>query len=568
MKRLGKYELIAELARGGMGTVFLAIARSPGAPPKSVVVKMLRRDESSSSEALPMFREEARLSARLNHPGIVHVYDVGVSDDDHFLVMEYLEGVSLSRALKPGVDLALAVRLHILCSVLDALHYAHTLVTPDGKPAEIVHRDATPSNVFLTFDGDVKLVDFGVAKSLRDSGLETRTGTFKGKPSYMAPEQIRGKVTPQIDVFAVGAMLWESIAGRRMWARRTEVELLSALVCGEIPRIEEVVPDVPDELRRIVERALAPEPADRYASADEFLSDLAPYAAKLKSSSASKRLLTDRLNTVFAAERDARRAAVAQAIEAHEQAPDDVASLPVLPPVGEPPSGESERSDSNSRRTPPAEVRPSLTAPSGATRLSAVAPPRSNARRAAGPLLLVALAVPALAALVISRQNRAAEPQATASAAPPAAAAATTEAARAPAGPSTHRLTVSVTPASAKVTVNGTAHPNPFFDECRGGATLVIRATASGYETLEREATCDRDEALDLALARFSAPAPGPGPRPSKAEAPAPAVSAAAGRKASDLSKLDGEKLEPAKPPKPAGSLDSLDPSDFKGRSR
>src|SRR5262249_40130772 len=153
----------------------------------------------------------------------------GEEGDRHFLVMEYLEGVTLSCVLrKRSPEFKLAMQLRILSEVLEGLHYAHTLRDFNGKPLAIVHRDVTPQNVFLTYDGQVKLLDFGVAKAI-DTNLETRAGFMKGKPSYMAPEQLNGVVDPRIDVYAAGVILWEAISGRKMWLGRSEIEILSCI---------------------------------------------------------------------------------------------------------------------------------------------------------------------------------------------------------------------------------------------------------------------------------------------------------------------------------------------------
>src|SRR5262249_34944227 len=153
----------------------------------------------------------------LTHPNIVQTYEVGSEGNRHFIVMDYLNGRSLSRVLRRKPDaFTRGMHLRILCEVLQGLDYAHNLVDFDGSPIGIVHRDVNPQNVFITFDAQIKLVDFGIAKSL-DSQLETRTGVLKGKPGYMAPEQLSGIVDTRCDIFAVGAMMWEAITKKRLW---------------------------------------------------------------------------------------------------------------------------------------------------------------------------------------------------------------------------------------------------------------------------------------------------------------------------------------------------------------
>ena len=189
--QVGRYRLIAELAHGGMGDVYLAVAQGAGGFSKLMVIKMLRPALAEDEQFLTMFLEEARLAARLNHPNVVQTVEVGNEGRKYFLAMEYLEGQSLQR-LRTRVakehPFPLGPHLRILVEALNGLHYAHELVDIDGRALDLVHRDATPHNIFVTYDGQVKVVDFGIAKAM-DSSLETRTGELKGKIAYMPPEQ-------------------------------------------------------------------------------------------------------------------------------------------------------------------------------------------------------------------------------------------------------------------------------------------------------------------------------------------------------------------------------------------
>src|SRR5262249_30356262 len=160
----------------------------------------------------------------------------------------------------------LGMHLRVICEALSGLHYAHTLADLDGTPFGIVHRDATPQNVFVTYDGQVKLVDFGLAKAL-DSTVETSTGVLNGKPSYMAPEQIGGDVDSRADVFTAGVMIWEAVAGRRMWHQKSDVEILTNIMKGDLPSLTEVAPDAPTGIVRIVAKALSKARENRYLSA-------------------------------------------------------------------------------------------------------------------------------------------------------------------------------------------------------------------------------------------------------------------------------------------------------------
>ena len=281
MSRLGKYQLVAELARGGMGIVYLATAQGPARFSKLLVVKELRTDLGDEPGALDMFLEEARLAARLDHPNIVQTYEIGEHEGRHFIVMEYLDGVTLARAIRKLKAFPLTMHLRLICDLLPGLHYAHMLRDFDETPLGIVHRDVTPQNVFLTYGGQVKLVDFGIAKA-DDSVLETRAGMLKGKPAYMAPEQIAGSaretsIDARTDVFAVGIMLWEATAGRRLWQNHNDIEILSSLMRKQLPSLLEAAPEAPAELVRICGKAMATARDERYASVADLRADLEAY---------------------------------------------------------------------------------------------------------------------------------------------------------------------------------------------------------------------------------------------------------------------------------------------------
>ena len=269
----GKYRLIAELGHGGMAEVFLAIASGPAGFNKLVVLKQIRDQLADDPEFLAMFLDEARLAARLNHPNVVQTNEVGEDGRRYFIAMEYLEGQPLNRVvqrLSKDGRLSLPMHVRILIDALAGLHYAHELADFDGTPLQVVHRDATPHNIFVTYAGQVKVVDFGIAKAL-GSSAETRAGVLKGKISYMAPEQALGeKVDRRADVFAVGIMLWEALAGRRPFKGQNDVVILQKLVAGEIPSPGTVRDDIPELLEAICMKALAHDREERYATAEDM----------------------------------------------------------------------------------------------------------------------------------------------------------------------------------------------------------------------------------------------------------------------------------------------------------
>jgi eukaryotic-like serine/threonine-protein kinase len=282
---LGKYRLLAELGRGGMADVYLAVSQDSVVEfTKLLVIKNLRRNEADDGELLSMFLDEARLAARLRHPNVVQAFEIGQDGDDCYIVLEYLDGQSLHRVLARAWrsrPLPLPLHVRVLIDVLAGLHYAHDLVDFDGTPLGIVHRDVSPHNVFVTYDGQVKVVDFGIAKAATAT-VETRTGVVKGKVTYMAPEQARGQhVDRRADVFAVGVMLWEAMSGRRLWADMPEHQVLVQLTNGHLPMAFESLPG-PEPLKRICARAAAVNPRDRYPNAEAMRQDLEDYVASFE----------------------------------------------------------------------------------------------------------------------------------------------------------------------------------------------------------------------------------------------------------------------------------------------
>ena len=279
-KSFGKYRPIAELGRGGMATVYLAAATGPAGFSKLVVFKQLQAELANDPEFRDMFLDEARLAARLNHPHIVQTYEVADDDGQFLIVMEYLEGQPFSSVrlrLQKENRLDVADQVRVLVDLLDGLHAAHELKDYDGTPLNVVHRDVSPHNVFVTYTGDVKVVDFGIAKATTSSS-KTRTGIIKGKLSYMAPEQAFGRaIDRRADLFAVGIMLWEALCKRRMWKNMPDQGIMHVLSTGEIPRVQEFAADLDPILERVCVRSLAAHAEDRYATALEMRAELLSY---------------------------------------------------------------------------------------------------------------------------------------------------------------------------------------------------------------------------------------------------------------------------------------------------
>jgi serine/threonine protein kinase len=298
--RLGRYRLLLELGQGGMARVFVAFSSGLAGFNKLVVLKVMRDELRESEGSLTMFLAEARLAARLNHPNIVQTLEVGEDGGRYFICMEYLEGQTLGRVLKKTSEkpMPLAARLELICQVLEALGYMHGFTDPDGTPLGLVHRDLSPNNIFITFDGLAKVLDFGVAKALGVSNA-TEAGMFKGKLGYAAPEQIAGNSEQRSDVFAIGVLLWEVLTYRRFSQDRTQQEVVQARMAGVDPELMRKALGVPVELLQICLRAAAKEPSDRYASALEMRDALRTYIRqnKLDFSAEQLRVVMDELYT-------------------------------------------------------------------------------------------------------------------------------------------------------------------------------------------------------------------------------------------------------------------------------
>jgi serine/threonine-protein kinase len=270
----GKYILIGKLGHGGMAEVNLAVAAGKSGFRKLLVVKRIHKHLSSDPDFVAMFLDEARLAALLDHPNCVHTIEVGEVNGQHFMAMEYLHGRGLERLLRQAIKsqslLPVPIVVRIIADALDGLSYAHELTGLDGKPLGIVHRDISPQNIFVTYTGVVKLLDFGIAKA-ETNIVETRTGIVKGKYAYIAPEQARGnKVDGRADLWSMGVVLWELLTARRLFKGTNEIATLHETLSREIVSPSVHNPEVPPEIDEAVHRALQRKVENRYASAAEF----------------------------------------------------------------------------------------------------------------------------------------------------------------------------------------------------------------------------------------------------------------------------------------------------------
>ncbi len=275
LARLGRYELLGRVAVGGMAEIFLARERSRiVGGSRQVALKIIRPQLESDATFRTMFLHESRVALRLSHPNICHVYECGVAFGRCFLAMEHVRGVTLRELSRQAAIVLRPIPYPVVAKigalVAEALHAAHLAKDASGRPLGVVHRDVSPQNVMIGFDGVVKLLDFGVAHAHTELAVET-DGTVKGKLGYLAPEQCLGRpVDARTDVFALGVCLWELLTGRRLYKRSADAEALAEVAHEDAPDAHEVCPEVPDELARIVGRALARSPSHRFATAAEM----------------------------------------------------------------------------------------------------------------------------------------------------------------------------------------------------------------------------------------------------------------------------------------------------------
>jgi eukaryotic-like serine/threonine-protein kinase len=335
---LGRYELVAKLAAGGMGEIFLARLAGAAGFEKLVVVKRILPHLADDARFRAMLIDEARIASRLSHPNICQVHELGETGGELYIVMEYLEGATLLPLLRHAnrqrLPLELGMIANVLQQVCEGLHFAHELRDRDGASLNIIHRDVTPSNIFITDSGVSKVLDFGIAKA-KDVSNDTQTGTIKGKHAYMAPEQLHGvQLDRRVDVFAAGILLFEMLTLRRLFQRRTDYLTLQAVMDEPIARVSHYRRDVPPALATVLERALQRQRSERFDTVRLF------GAAVVEAIGSQQRVwttseLADELTLRFRSEIEHRRAAVQAAVAGSGTLP----GLPSLEELAVPGSG-------------------------------------------------------------------------------------------------------------------------------------------------------------------------------------------------------------------------------------
>jgi serine/threonine-protein kinase len=566
--KLGKYTIVAELARGGMGIVYLGVARGRSRTLRAI--KRLRPEFSRDETYVAMFLQEARLAARLSHPNIVQTIDVGTDARCPFLAMEYLDGRPLhaiTRRMLAGGRHLVGAHLRIVVEVLRGIHHAHSLRDSRGRALGIVHRDVSPPNVFVTFDGRTKVIDFGVAKA-RDSSLETTAGILKGRVAYMAPERVLGcAVDHRSDIYSVGVMLWEAAARRRLWQGLADIDVLRRLLRGRTPSLRSVCAGASEELLAICERAMAPDPVDRHGSAAELLQEVEAHL-EVRRDNVTMRDVGEMLCHLFADERRTDRVLLEGALQARARGwsgpiarlnvESDPLGLSLTVPSIAGPFVDIEPEASWSRSHPPRAIplapgwpAARATMPSDSSQsswmVSAMNPLSARRNTVLARTTGAAMAAALVVGLVLGRSRGGwsaplpTAPQARAHSAP-------VDRPSIEDSPVNEVVAVEVDaqPASALIEVDGTAVlGNPYVGRyARDDRAHRIRALASGFEPQWRDVVFRRDVVIEMHLERsagvsaaapthaFSAPAHGapsslssvaPRGEPANAE-PAPGV--------------------------------------------
>lgn len=307
--KLGRFDVLAKIAGGGMASIYLG--RSTDAAHEVVALKVMRSDRAEEDEELvKMFVDEANLLAHLHHPAIVRTIEVGVDNGQRYIAMELLLGMTLATIYETCVLRGLRLEPELVAWIgarlAEGLHHAHELKDDAGAPVALIHRDVNPANVFVTFDGAIKLFDFGMAKTMMRTTAKTAPGVVKGKLSYLAPEQIMQlPLDRRADVFGLGTTLWELCAMQRLFQRESDVETVRAVHVGKIPDVRTIVPEVPARLAAIVQRALERNRDHRYPTAADLAHDLDAIAGPRAANAPAR--LSSMLDSLFPEERKKQR---------------------------------------------------------------------------------------------------------------------------------------------------------------------------------------------------------------------------------------------------------------------
>ena len=306
-KQLGRYEVCAKLADGGMATLYLGRLHGPAGFERPVALKVIKDEYLANKEFVSMFLDEAKIVAKVQHPNVVQIIELGQEKDRLFIAMELLVGQSLWSVWQACRERQSCLRMDLIAwigaRVGEGLHHAHELTGPDGKSIELVHRDVNASNIFVTYDGHVKLIDFGLVKATNRVSA-TAEGIVKGKVAYMSPEQAIGKpLDRRTDIFALGTTLWELTTDRRLFKADKDVDTLVNVKNAVVPDPTKIVAGYPPKLWTALSKALKKDPNERYATVAQFVKDL-DACATLEGRTVNAAALSQVMRALFAQERE------------------------------------------------------------------------------------------------------------------------------------------------------------------------------------------------------------------------------------------------------------------------
>ncbi|APR81713.1 Serine/threonine protein kinase PrkC, regulator of stationary phase [Minicystis rosea] len=470
-RQFGKYTLLRRLAAGGMAEIFLALHRSMAGFEKLIVIKRILPSMNQNKAFIEMLLHEARIAATLSHPNIVQIFDVGQVDGTYFIAMEHIHGEDIQaivRAMKKKElsEFPLEHTLSLILGTCAGLAYAHDRRDLDGKPLSIVHRDISPRNIVVSFTGDVKIVDFGIAKSGVEPGEDTNSGQLKGKAPYMSPEQASGQsIDWRSDIFATGVMLFELTTGRRLFKGASEFETLKLIVDKEYPRPSEIKPDYPPALERIVMKALEKDREERYQSARDMQADLEAFVREERIP-VSQVSLTSWMGWLF----EDKLAQQKEALQDIKQLADVIAAQQGSLYEGGTSTGTG-------------------VGASAAIASLSMAPPSPNAKKSAAPFIAVGVAVALGVGGFAYMQREDARRKAADAAAQHAA-----QASSAPAEPQVQKGSIDITtkPDGAGIWINGDLRPETtpaHIDKLPLGGTIKIKLTKEGFEAYREDVT-------------------------------------------------------------------------------
>ena len=523
-ERIGRYQVVGHLATGGMAEIFLAKLLGPAGFQRPVVLKRVLPHLTRREEFRNMFLDEARIVAGIRHPNVVQVHELGLDQDELFLVMEYLEGESISGLMRrlankrQRLDYALAA--YVVAEACAGLHAAHEYTDDHGVAQNLVHRDVSPQNIFVGYDGSVKVLDFGIAKAA-DRYSNTSTGQMKGKFSYMAPEQCRAEeLDRRADLFALGIVLYEMSTGKRLFLRENQLLVLKAITEEVIPPPSQIRSDYPPQLEHVVMMALARDRIDRYSTAAEMRRELLAAVRALDPTGMPEERLSELMREVFT-DRIAEKAEMLKAVRA------GTVQIHV-------PAAEADDGDTDAKRVPiPMHELPS---PGTLASQETAVPTRARGHRRRNLFMFAGSGLVALIALilyVVSGEDSPDEAVHAVAQAPAQSAATSAEAGEAaaqeedieaeteterretqpPPEATDVQVRIVTSPPGAAVTIGGSQRGVTPIELTlpRGDAPLTATMTLEGYEPQEERIVPDVDQRLRLTLRRQEVVTP---PRP------------------------------------------------------